>query len=200
MLLMLMEVLPVFMSVAVFGPPAWPTLTLPQLRDVGEAVAVPALETPEPESATESVPEPSFADHVAARAPVAAGLKKIFTVQLAEAARLEPQVAEETAKSAPLAPEIPAPLSETEADVPLVTVMVCEALAPPTLTLPNDKPVGDAVTDELTPRPERGTSCGLLPASSVKSSAAVRVPEVVGLKRTVTVQLAEGARVEPHVC
>lgn len=203
MLLMLMGLPPVLARVAVLGPPACPTATWPQVMDVGEALADPALETPEPERATESGPEPSLTAHVAPRAPVAVGLKKTFAVQLAEAPRLDPQVVEETAKSAAFVPEIPAPLRATEAEVPLVTVIVCEALLPPMPTLPKDKLEGVAVVvpdEPLTPIPERETSCGLLLALSVKVSAAVRVPEVVGLKRIVTVQLADTASVEPHVC
>lgn len=60
-----------------------------------------------------------------------------------------------------------------------------------TVTLPDDPPVAT---------PETATCCGLLPALSVKLRAAVRVPEAVGLKRMVTVQLADAAKVEPQVC
>src|SRR5690348_10418709 len=49
------------------------------------------------------------------------------------------------------------------------------------------------------PRPVSATCWGLFPASSLKLRVAVRVPEAVGLKRTVTVQLADAARVEPQV-
>ena len=107
------------------------------------------------------------------------------------------------AKSPALAPEIAAPLREMAAEVPFVTVTGCEALAPPMPTLPKDKLEGVAVAvpdDPLTPKPETETSCGLSPELSVKVRAAVRVPEVVGLKRTVTVQLADAASVEPQVC
>lgn len=60
-----------------------------------------------------------------------------------------------------------------------------------TVTLPEAPPV---------PTPETVTCCGLLPALSVKSRVAVRVPDAVGLKRMVTVQLADAAKVEPQVC
>lgn len=64
------------------------------------------------------------------------------------------------------------------------------------------KVVGDAVTLPVppVPTPDTATCCGLFPALSVKLRVAVRVPEEVGLNRMVTVQLAEGARVEPQVC
>lgn len=171
----------------------------------GLTVALPALEVaPEPLRATESGVEELLLVmvQVAARLPVVVGLKRMFVVQLAEAARLDPQFVLEMAKSPGLVPEIPAPLSVTEAEVLLVTVMACAVLEDPWLTLPKDKLEGAAATipEPPLPSPERATCCGLLPALSVKARAAVRVPEAVGLKRTVTVQLAEAARVEPQVC
>lgn len=199
---MLSALLPVFVRVATLGPPAFPTATWPHVIEVGEALAEPALALPEPDNATASELEPSLTDHVAARAPAAVGLKRTLAVQLAEAARLDPQVVEEMAKSPASVPEIAAPLRLMAEEVPFVTVTVCEALAPPMPTLPKDKLDGVAVAvpgESLAPRPETETSCGLPLALSVKVSAAVRVPEVVGLKRMVTVQLAEAASVEPQV-
>lgn len=67
------------------------------------------------------------------------------------------------------------------------------------LTLPKDRLLGDAVTEELeVPVPDRGTCCGLLLAVSVKFKVAVRVPLAVGLKKTFTVQLAPAASEEPQ--
>ena len=171
----------------------------------GLTVALPGLElAPEPLRATESGVEELLLvmAQVAVRLPAVVGLKRMFVVQLAEAARLDPQFVLEMAKSPGLAPEIPAPLSVTEADVLLVMVIDCAELEDPWLTLPKDKLAGAAVTtpDPPLPSPERATCCGLLPAVSVKERFAVRVPEVVGLNRTVTVQLAETAKVEPQVC
>ena len=51
----------------------------------------------------------------------------------------------------------------------------------------------------LVPVPDTATDCGLLGAVSEKVKAAVRAPDVVGLKTTVTVQLAEAARLPPQV-
>jgi len=70
-------------------------------------------------------------------------------------------------------------------------VLLKDKLVGDTVTLPDDPPV---------PSPVTATCCGLLPALSVKLRVAVRVPEAVGLKRIVTVQLAEAARVEAQVC
>lgn len=200
---LLISIVPVLelVSVAVFGPPALPTATLPQLTEEGETVAeVAAAASPLPDNATESVPELSTMVHVAERAPEAVGLKTRFSVQLAEAARIEPQVVEETAKSPAFVPEMAAPLRVTEPDVLFVREMDCALLVPPMLMLPKDKLDGNAVTlPEATPRPESATSCGLPVALSVKAKAAVRLPAVVGLKRTVTAQLEDAARVVPQV-
>lgn len=54
--LMLIVLVPVLVNVATFGPPAFPTLTLAQLMEVGERLAVdPEVELPE------SVPKPDSA-------------------------------------------------------------------------------------------------------------------------------------------
>jgi hypothetical protein len=93
---------------------------------VGDAVAVPPVDVvPVPERATMSgVPLAElvmFQDAV--KLPVVAGLNETEAVQLADAASEEPQVVVEE-KSAASVPVIPAPLSVTELEVPLVTVMV----------------------------------------------------------------------------
>jgi hypothetical protein len=49
------------------------------------------------------------------------------------------------------------------------------------------------------PVPDNATVCGLLLAASVNVRAAVRVPVAVGLNPTVATQLAEAARLAPHV-
>lgn len=203
--MMLTAALPLLVSVAIFAPLVWPKATVPQTMELGDAVSVTPEElAPVPLRATESGVEELLLVivQVAVRLPVVVGLNRILVVQLAEAARLDPQFVLEIAKSLGLAPEIPAPLSVTEVDVLLVTVMDCAELEDPWLTLPKDKLAGAAVTapDPPLPSPVRATSCGLLSALSVKARFAVRVPEAVGLKRIVTVQLAEATSVEPQVC
>src|ERR1700722_14001617 len=59
---------------------------------------------------------------VAVRVPIAKGSKRIVTLQLAWAARLDPQVLLEILKSAALAPEIATPLIEIETASPFVNV------------------------------------------------------------------------------
>ena len=49
------------------------------------------------------------------------------------------------------------------------------------------------------PVPDTEICCGLLGSLSLKVRVAVRTPEVVGLKRMVTVQLDEPASVDPQV-
>lgn len=198
----LIAVVPVLVRVTVFGAPVLPNVTLPQVRVDGDADPVPPVEAaPVPESEAARAVLPAVIFQAALSAPAAPGLKSMSALQVADAARLEPHVVVETSKSAASVPESPAPLRATEPDVLLLTVTVCDELVDPTLVVPNDKPVGDEVTlpVPLVPRPVRATCCGLPDASSLKFSVAVRVPEVVGLKRMVAAQLADAARVEPQV-
>lgn len=203
-LLMLTAAPPLLVRVAVFEPLVWPKDTLPQVMEEGETVSAIEELAPVPDKATVSGVEELLLVmfQLAERAPDAVGLKTMLAVQLAEAARVDPQLVEETAKSEALVPVMPALLRVTELEAPFVTVMVCVLLDEPVATLPNDKVVGARVTLPVppVPRPNRATCCGLLPAPSVKLSVAVRVPETVGLNRIVTVQLAEAARVDPQVC
>ncbi|HEX5235717.1 MAG TPA: hypothetical protein VFW25_10350 [Silvibacterium sp.] len=138
--------------------------------------------------------------HKAVSGATVVGVNTMPREQLADAARLEPQVLEVTVKSPAFAPEMPAPLNVTANGVVFETVTTCEALDEPSFVLPKSKLAGEAATLPVdVPRPERDTCCGLFDAVSVTASVAVRVPEVVGLKSTVTVQLADAARLEPQV-
>jgi hypothetical protein len=179
-----------------------PTVTLPNARLVGLTVTLPEAEVPVPESATVCglLVAESVKVRVAVRLPAAAGLNNTVTVQLAEAARLVPQLSLESVKSDASAPETAMLLMVTEAEVPLVRVSVSELLEP-TVTLPNARLVGLTVTlpEAEVPVPESATFCGLLVAESVKVSVAVRLPVAAGLNSTVTVQLAEAARLVPQL-
>lgn len=108
MLLKSMVLLPVFVKVAALGPPALPTLTLAQLMDAGERLAVlPEVEPPELESVPRPdsaiccglLPELSVKFKLAVLVPAAVGLNRTVTVQLAEEGRDEPQVLLEMEKS-----------------------------------------------------------------------------------------------------
>ena len=74
---------------------------------------------------------------------------------------------------------------------------------PPTGTLVHVRLDGLAATLPVAvvvvPIPESAMVCGLFVAVSVKARVAVRVPVAAGLNRIVAVQLADAARLEPHV-
>jgi hypothetical protein len=124
--------------------------------------------------------------------PVDSGLKRIVTVQLAWAARLDPQVLLEIRKSAELVLVIATLLMVIETEPPFVNVTDFDAPTLPSETLAQLRLDGLAVAliVGLVPSPESATFCGLLLAESVKLSTAVRVPVANGLKRIVAVQLA----------
>ena len=99
MLLMLIGLSPVFVKVAVLGPPALPMPTLAQLIEVGDTVAVdpevvPLEVTPMPESAIccGLLPELSAKFRLAVLAPEVVGLNKTVTVQVAKEGSAEPHV------------------------------------------------------------------------------------------------------------
>jgi hypothetical protein len=76
-----------------------------------------------------------------------------------------------------------------------VNVTVCGALVVPTATLPKFRLVGEAATVPV-PVPESVTDCGLFDALSVMvSDAGAATPAAVGLKLSMTVQLAPAATV-----
>jgi len=64
------------------------------------------------------------------------GLNATVTEQVADAARLAPQVLEEMLKSPEFAPVIDTLLIVIEVLPPLVSVVVCDALVEPTVTVP----------------------------------------------------------------
>jgi hypothetical protein len=131
------------------------------------------------------------------RVPVADGLKRIVTLQLAPAPRLAPHVFVEIVKSPELVPETVMLLMDREEAAPFIRVVVSELPAEPTVTLPNERLDGLADTDPVTPRPVSGTFC--MPALSLNVNVAVNVPVVNGRNKMVAVQLAPAARLLPHV-
>ncbi|HEX5235716.1 MAG TPA: hypothetical protein VFW25_10345 [Silvibacterium sp.] len=74
--------------------------------------------------------------HEAVSGATIVGVNAMLTAQLADAARLEPQVVDVTAKSAAFVPEIPAELRVTAFAVVFETVTVCEVLVDASATLP----------------------------------------------------------------
>ena len=159
-------------------------------------------EVPVPESATccglfvaESVKL-----SVAVRAPAAVGLNTIVAVQPADAVRLVPHVLLETVKSVAFAPVIATLLMVMDAAVALDKVAVCDAVLEPIVVLANVRLAGVAATvPGAAPVPESARVWGLLLAASAKFKVAVRSPVAVGENTIVTVQLADAARLVPHV-
>jgi hypothetical protein len=139
---------------------------------------------------------------VAARDPLTLGLNETAIVQVAEAARLDPQDLLDMTKSPGFAPVTATLWMVMEELVPLVNVAVCAALDDPTFTEPNEKEVGLIVTEPLEPpgaMPESATFCGEFDAVSIKVSEAVLVPSVVGANATFAEQLAPAASAEVQV-
>jgi hypothetical protein len=125
MLLMLTAELPVLVSVTDFAPLVFPTATAPHVTEVGETETLPVgFAEPVPEREVESDVELLVMVKVAEREPVAAGEKVTAAVQLEDAARLVPQVVEETVKSPGSVPVNDGALSVTELDVVFEIVMV----------------------------------------------------------------------------
>ena len=139
---------------------------------------------------------------VAVRVPDAVGLKTIEAVQLAEAARLVPQLLLEMLKSPGFAPEIETPLIVIDALVPFDSVAACAELLEPTAVLANARL--DGLTETVpdvppVPSPLSATVCGVLVAESLKFNVAERSPEAVGANTIVAVHVAEAARELPQV-
>ena len=128
-------------------------------------------------------------------------MKATETLQLADAPRLDPQVLLEITKSPGFVPVTATLLIVIEELVPLLRVAVCVELVEPTFTVPYERETGLMLTVplELVPRPESATVCGLGLAESLKFNVAVRVPLAVGLNVMFAVQLADAAKLDPHV-
>lgn len=123
-----------FVKVTVFWPLLLPIATAAQVRLAGETELAPP-DDPEPERGTICglLVAESTKFRLAVRVPAAAGLKIIVTVQLAETARVPPQVLAETTKSDALAPLMDTLLMEIDELGPFARVTVCGALLVPKL-------------------------------------------------------------------
>lgn len=133
---------------------------------------------------------------MADRAPVAVGVNVTLTEQLACAARLGVHVVVR-AKSAASIPAIAILVMLSVVAPTLVSVTVCGALVVPTVWLPKFKLAGENFI--TVPVPARETVCGLPGALSVTSTLPISVPETVGLKTTVILQLAPAATLAPQL-
>lgn len=127
-------------------------------------------------------------------APVAVGVKVMLTEQRAPAAMLEPQLLLEMAK-----PAVVAMLLKLSATLwLLVRLTDFDELVRPTVTVPRLREVVERETGAL-PVPVSVTVCGVLAASSVKTSVPEAGPIAVGEKVTPTVHLAAAAMLVPQV-
>jgi len=139
----------------------------------------------------------SLTFRVAAREPVAVGLKVTEMVQWPPAGRLAPQVLV-CAKSAGFAPvNVRLPMGITTARL-LVRVMSFAALVVPTVCVVNAEDVGETTAGTM-PVPLRDAVCGLLEAASVTVSVAVSAPRTLGVRVTVIEQVPFAVRLVPQV-
>ena len=193
-----------FVIVTVCGELVTPSAVFPNETLDGVTVRVPpADEAPVPDNAAVCglLLELSETVNVAARVPATVGLNATVTVQLAAAARLVPQVLLAIEKSPGFVPVMAMLLMVIDVVPAFFRVVVCDALVDPMFTVPNASEVGDNATVPLVlvPVPESVIFCGLPLPESVKFKVAVRVPVVVGAKMMFAVQLADPARLVPHV-
>jgi hypothetical protein len=176
-LVIVIAVVPTFLSVTVLAALVLPTVTEPKLRLVGVSSAV----VPVPLSGTCcGLPAAlSVTVRFALRAPVVDGLNVRLTVQLAATARELPQVVAVSGKSAVSVP-VTAILLMVSAVVPtFVSVTFLTALVKPTAHVPKASGVGESLA--VVPVPLSGTCCGLPAALSVMLTAALRAPIADGL-------------------
>lgn len=157
---MLMEDVPLFVSVMTFCAPPPPTGTDTQFKLVGLTAALPPeVVAPVPFKVTDCglLVAESVKVNVALRAPAAVGLNTIEAVQEPPAARLAPHVLPEMLKSPEFVPEIATPLIVSEMLRPFDSVAVCAVLLDPTFVLANVRLVGlaDTVPLDDVPTPVR---------------------------------------------
>src|SRR5579864_8590629 len=123
----------------------------------------------------------------AVRVPEAVGLNVASMLQLASAANELPQLLL-SAKSPALVPVIEMLLIANVVVPTSVSVTALSELVLPMTTWPKFRLVGESFA--VVPMPLRLTFCGLPAALSETLSAAVRLPEAVGLKEMLKLQLA----------
>jgi hypothetical protein len=162
-------------------------------RVVGDTEIDGVAATPVPERLTAVEPPAALwvMVKVPERAPVAVGVNPAFTVQVAPAAIDAPlaQVPPVTTAKSPLAAMVPI----TRAALPpFDSVTVWAVPATPTVRLPNDSEVGDALAvgaGAAVPVPVKPTASVPPAALCVMFSVPDRAPAALGLKLTETVQL-----------
>jgi len=164
----------------------------------GETLALATAAVPV-KATVRGLPAESVIVSVAVRVPAAEGVNETEMLQLEEGAKLAPQVLPEIAKSPAFAPEMAILFTLNATVPPFVNVTVCGALVEPTASSEKDRLVGTTLALSMAPIPESATVCGLLLAASAKVRLAARAPNADGVNAIPTVQLAEAAKVAPHV-
>ena len=176
-----------------------PTVVLAKLREAGITLAAGWLPVPDNVTVCGLFPAESVNVRVAMRAPATEGVNAMFTVQLPEPARVAPHVLLEMAKSAAPVPEIMMLLMLRAVEPPLLSVTDCGELVEPMIVAVNVRLAGVTLALGRLPVPDSSTVCGLFAAESTNVRMAVRGPAAEGVNKMVTVQLAETARLVPHV-
>jgi hypothetical protein len=187
------------LSVVDWGELVEPTTAAVNVRLVGMTLTMGAFAIPESVTVCGLFPAESLNETLAMRVPTAVGVNIMLTVQLAEPARLAPQVLAAIVKSPPFAPEMLMRAMLMAAVPVLLKVIDCGELEAPTVVPANVRLPGKAVALGRLPVPVNATVCGLFAAESVNVSVAVRVPTVEGVNATLTVQLADPPTVVPQV-
>jgi hypothetical protein len=185
---------PVFVNVtfceALVVPTGWPV----NVRLAEDKPTTGAIPVPDNKTLCGLPPALSVMVMLAARLPVAVGLKVTLMEQFAPAATLAPHVF--VCEKSPLFVPVMAMLEIVNVAVPvLVSVTICTALLMPTIWLPKLMLLPPSVTMGATPVPVSVTVCGLPGNGSLTVMAPLRMPVAVGVKVTLTLQLAVGARV-----
>src|SRR5438128_2414876 len=188
---------PLLVSVTFCAALVVPTRCSPNALLVAESVAVGGV-TPVPVSDTDcGLPAASSVMvTVAVRALAAVGVNVRLRRQLAPATTVAPfvQVVPAAMAKSPGFKPARAMLVMLRVAVPLlVRVTVCTGLVVLRRWSPKARLVGAKVTAGAMPIPASDTDCGLLAASSVMVTVAVRPPVAAGVKLMLIVQLAPGA-------
>ncbi len=187
------------LKVNVFGVLVRPTPRFPKLTTLGVSVTLAA--TPVPVRLAVCVCEPTVpTTSLTLNCPVlllaSDGVKVTSMVHSLLAARLVPQVDDDTAKSpvvdiAILFSGITSLLSKVNVFAALVVLTNCGANVTAAGTRSTPPPAQ--------PVPVRPAVCGLSGALSVNVSAPVRGPSAMGVKVTLTVQFVPASKASPHV-
>ena len=130
--------------------------------------------------------------------PALVGVKCPWTMQLAPAARLAPQLFAKTKEEASV-PVTAMLAMDSGAPPGLDIVTDCDALVVPTDCAAKERLMLDRDSAGAVPVPVRLTICSVVTLLSKTSSDAGREPAAAGLKVTEMLQLAPAAKVAPQV-